>query len=120
MTHAQLGLPPLSDVDGFMKQYGIFGTAVETCPSAHYPGTQGILRPRKVSYELFGFASEADTPGYVQYVAREGPDLTLVRCEMHNVDVDFEAQPSWATKWVQWLTIDQKLQFKQVPVKAYP
>jgi prepilin-type N-terminal cleavage/methylation domain-containing protein len=114
MTHAQLGLPPGSDISGFMKEYRIDHTAVESCPSAHYSSAQGAHTPRRISYILPGFLDDRAVPSYPQIVARTGEDLTLVTCEMHNVDTEFTQQPSWATKWVQSVHIDQRVRFHEV------
>jgi prepilin-type N-terminal cleavage/methylation domain-containing protein len=115
MTHAQIGLPPYSDMIGFMKQYKIYNTAVMNCPSAHYPRARGFHGYRTISYALPAFMGEDVMEGYSQLPPALGPDLPLVDCEMHNVDTDWENQPTWATKWVQSVHIDQRLQFKQVP-----
>jgi prepilin-type N-terminal cleavage/methylation domain-containing protein len=117
---SQLGLPPLSDVTGFMRQYNILNTPLMTCPSAHYPDRSGRYGPKYVSYELQGFEGDDSLPGFDRMAAARGPNITLMRCQMHNVDINFERQPTWATKWVQWLTIDQHIQFKQMQVNEYP
>jgi len=109
-THAQLGLPPAGDISGFLKQYKIDDSPVESCPSAHYGGKPG----RKISYVLPAFLDEDVDPGYENMVSRLGPNMALVTCEMHNVSTDFSHEPSWAMKWVQSVHIDQHVQFHQV------
>jgi len=113
MTHEQLGLPPASYIFGFMKEYKLLDTAVLHCPSEH-PRPLHLL----TSYYISAISDEYNTPGYTQMVAQAGPNLDLLTCPMHNVALDFQNQPTWATKWIQSLHIDQHITFHQIPASA--
>lgn len=114
-THAALGLPPGTDAFNFVKSYGIDSTGVMHCPSEHYFTT---THPH-TSYYLEGILEDDNVSGYPEIVARVGPNLDLVVCEMHNVDTRFLQQPTWATKWVQSVHIDQHISFKQYNARYF-
>ena len=112
MTNAQLGLPPGSYCIGFAKQYHLINTAVMVCPSAHYPAGK-YANPPQCSYDD---NTLVDNPAGV---AQWGSEYALMICNMHNADTDFEKQPSWATKSLQVLHLNQQVKFKTVPVHTY-
>jgi hypothetical protein len=113
LTHEQLGLPPGQELVDFLKQYKLWDTAVLHCPSEH-PKPVNLM----TSYYVGANSDEYNTSAYTQLVAQAGPNLDLLICPMHNVALDFQNQPTWATKWIQSLHIDQHITFHQVPAST--
>jgi prepilin-type N-terminal cleavage/methylation domain-containing protein len=116
MTHAQLGLPDERAGEAFMKQYKLWQSPADRCPSS-----RRTIGPKKkvpmVSYLAAGFASERfneDLPGVV---AKRGMDYPLMICDQHNENVEWLTLPSWATRRVVILRISQQISDKKVSAK---
>ena len=115
LTHAEMGLPPFSSVFWFEKAYKLAGTAVMWCPSTHsIPSNEHWA----TKYQTVGFLSEENGSQVKNITALHGTDFPLIVCDMHNIDIDFDHQPTWAVKNIQVLRLDQRVQYHSVHVRT--
>ncbi len=112
LTRYQLGLPPKTLQ--FFEAYRLLPVA--RCPSMHYSDIREERLIPIISYEIAADPIGPGAPEYPKTVAHYGPELPLLVCFMHNANTDFGNQPTWATKRLQTLRINQQLDFRQIPV----
>ena len=116
LTHAQLGLPNENQAVEFAKTYKLYPGAASHCPNDHEyvkPGTN----PHGTSYMGMAFFSELTQPPeeILEVTSRMGQRYGLLACLQHNANLDFSSQPTWATKKVQVLRINQEVKTVTVP-----
>jgi|SRR5579862_8803248 len=119
MKPSQVGLPPGSDILPFIHEYHL--EKVVRCPSTHYPAGMPKNQMPLISYDVHGFADDNNSViDFATQLSEYGTDYPLLYCEMHNADVDFTHQPTWAKKRVLVLRWDQHIQNEILPVHASP
>lgn len=113
ITYAQLGLPPLSSLIAFEKQYGLWNTA-DRCPSEHRATASGGAK-RLSSYTVnWGWDDDsAETAA----IGRRGPEYPLLICDQHNYDVRWETLPSWTPKRLIILRLNNQISIRTLTAK---
>lgn len=121
-THDQLGYPGHQQMQSFAESYRIWGTAAETCPSAHkILWLAGRPHTARVSYDLLFTYDNSIMPDdvFAGYVYSRGQDLPLIHCDQHNGNLDWDTQPTWQTKLELILRADQRVSAKTVPARNH-